>query len=85
MMIHDSKFGLLCWLLLVGASCSVKCLQFKVDKFTDLSDVCREHNGKPPRYILDEDNPAVYVSIDPGNPVVRKNPAASRYFCAIFA
>ena len=39
---------------------------FRVDQFTDVTKNCK--SDKKLSYILNEDNPAVYISIDPGNP-----------------
>ena len=39
---------------------------FRVDQFTDVTKKCK--SDKKISYILNEDNPSVYISIDPGNP-----------------
>ena len=38
-------------------------------QFTDLTEECQDKEGKPINYILNEDNPALYVSIDPRHPI----------------
>ena len=40
-----------------------------VTQFTDLTEACQDKEGKPINYILNEDNPALYVSIDPRHPI----------------
>ena len=42
-------------------------LLFRVDQFTDLSQKCKDNDNKL-TYILNEDKPAMYVSIDPKKP-----------------
>jgi hypothetical protein len=48
-------------------------LLFRVDQFTDLTDACKDREGKPINYILNEDNPALYVSIDPTHTIKSLN------------
>ncbi len=44
----------------------VTALIFRADQFRDLTGECKDSEGnKPLTYILNEDNPAMYVSIDP--------------------
>ena len=42
-------------------------LLFRVDQFTDVSQKCKDNDNKL-TYILNEDKPAMYVSIDPKKP-----------------
>ena len=42
-------------------------LLFRVDQFTDVSQKCKDNDNKL-TYILNEDKPAMYVSIDPNKP-----------------
>ena len=42
-------------------------LLFRVDQFTDVSQKCKDNDNKL-TYILNDDKPAMYVSIDPKKP-----------------
>ena len=40
-------------------------LIFRSDQFREVSPECKASDGKPLTYILNEENPALYVSVDP--------------------
>jgi hypothetical protein len=43
-----------------------------------MTETCRKSNGKPIRFILNEDNPAMYVSVDPSHPTLMALQRAER-------
>ena len=53
-------------------------LLFRADQFKDMTENCRKSNGKPIRFILNEDNPAMYVSVDPARPTLMAMQRAER-------
>jgi hypothetical protein len=61
---------LLVFLVLLATSSfqsSTLALLFREDHFTDMTNQCLDSDGKPLRYILNEDNPAMHVSVDRGH------------------
>ena len=44
-------------------------LMFRVDQFSDLTEECRNSEGKPLTFILNEDTPAMYASVDPSHKI----------------
>ena len=54
-------------IILVLHGTQIDGLLFRVDQFTDLSQKCKDNDNKL-TYILNEDKPAMYVSIDPKKP-----------------
>ncbi len=52
-------------LLLAAAASTAAGLIFRSDQFREVSPECKASDGKPLTYILNADNPALYVSIDP--------------------
>ena len=52
------------WILLIRKNSGIQGLIFREDQFDDLTKDCLKSDGKPLRYILNEDNPAMYVSVD---------------------
>ena len=67
-----------CSLLLATIVVSTTGLLFRPDQFKDMTENCRKSNGKPIRFILNEDNPAMYVSIDPAHPTLMALQRAER-------
>ncbi len=53
-------------------------LLFNVDQFIDLTEDCKTREGKPINYILNEDNPAMYISIDAAHPIKAINKRLGR-------
>ncbi len=51
-----------------------ECLLFRVDQFTDLTKKCIENKGQV-RFILNEANPAMYVSVDQEHGLKKKKRA----------
>jgi len=43
-----------------------------------MTESCRKSDGKPLRFILNEDNPAMYVSVDPAHPTLMALQRAER-------
>ena len=64
-------------LLILALDCS-NGLLFRPDQFKDMTENCRKSNGKPIRFILNEDNPAMYVSVDPAHPTLMALQRAER-------
>lgn len=67
--------------LVLGSSVTLRMtdgLLFRPDQFKDMTENCRKSNGKPIRFILNEDNPAMYVSVDPAHPTLMALQRAER-------
>ena len=56
---------LLPWLSLLSLLPSSRSLIFRSDQFREVSNDCKDGDGKPITYILNEERPALYVSVDP--------------------
>ena len=69
---------LLCFAFAVLALDNSYGLLFRPDQFKDMTETCRKSNGKPIRFILNEDNPAMYVSVDPAHPTLMAMHRAER-------
>jgi hypothetical protein len=55
-------------ILIATIVAETRALLFRPDQFKDMTETCRKSNGKQIRFILNEDNPAMYVSVDPTLP-----------------
>ena len=66
-------------LTFISVMAETSALLFRPDQFKDMTETCRKSNGKPIRFILNEDNPAMYVSVDPAHPTLMALQRAERF------
>ena len=59
--------------VLFSSSMNAQALLFREDQFTDVTQSCKGMDRKRLSYILNEDNPALYISVDPSHPIKTLN------------
>ena len=69
--------AVLCFLLVLYSELTSGLL-FREDQFTDVSQSCKDRDRKRLRYILNENNPALYISVDPSHPLKSLNKKLGR-------